>query len=72
MSALAPVIVVNVPAAAEFPPITAPSTVPPSISGVLISGLVSVLFVKVSVVSVPIKVAVVAGNVTTGLPENAE
>ena len=69
MSALAPTTVVNVPAAGVFPPITIPSAVPPSISGVFISGLVSVLFVKVSVVSVPTKVAVVAGSVTVTLPE---
>ena len=42
-----PVRVVNVPAAAVFPPIVAPSIAPPSISGVLISGEVSVLFVSV-------------------------
>ena len=42
-----PTIAVNVPAAAVFPPITVPSTVPPSISGVLISGEVNVLFVRV-------------------------
>ena len=72
MSALVPTIVVNVPAAAVFPPITIPSAVPPSISGVLISGLVSVLFVKVSVVLAPIKVVDVAGNVTVTLPEYAE
>ena len=69
MSALVPTTVVNVPAAAVFPPITIPSAVPPSISGVLMSGLVSVLLVKVSVVSVPTKVAVVAGSVTVTLPE---
>ena len=42
-----PVTVVNEPAAFVVPPITVLSIVPPSISGVLISGLVKVLFVKV-------------------------
>ena len=40
---------VNTPRFAEEPPINVPSIVPPSISGVLISGLVRVLFVNVSV-----------------------
>ena len=39
------------------------STVPPSISGVLISGAVKVLFVKVSVVTFPTKVSVESGIV---------
>jgi hypothetical protein len=38
------------------PPITVPSIVPPSMSGVFTSGLVSVLFVKVCV---PVRVATV-------------
>ena len=60
---------VKVPAAALFPPITVPSTVPPSMSGVLISGEVRVLLVKVSVVSVPIRVVVTAGSVTVTFHE---
>ena len=39
------------------------STVPPSISGVLISGAVKVLFVKVSVVALPTEVSVASGIV---------
>ena len=49
-----PVTVVKVPAAGVFAPITAPSIAPPSISGVLISGDVRVLFVSVSVVFAPV------------------
>ena len=64
-----PTIVVKVPAAALFPPITAPSTVPPSISGVLMSGDVRVLFVSVSVVFAPIRVVEVVGRVTVTFPE---
>ena len=64
-----PTIVVKVPAAALLPPITAPSTVPPSMSGVLISGDVRVLFVSVSVVFAPIRVVVLVGRVTTTFPE---
>jgi hypothetical protein len=53
--------VVNVPAAGVAPPITVPSTVPPSISGVFTSGLVRVLFVKVCV---PVSVATVESIAT--------
>ena len=60
---------VKLPAAGFAPPITVPSTVPPSISGVLISGDVNVLLVKVSVVSAPIRVVVTAGSVTVTFPE---
>ena len=64
-----PTIVVKVPAAALLPPITAPSIAPPSMSGVLISGDVRVLFVSVSVVFAPIRVVVVVGRVTVTFPE---
>ena len=64
-----PVTVVKVPAAAVFAPITAPSIAPPSMSGVLISGEVNVLFVRVCVASVPTRVVVVGGKVTVTLPE---
>ena len=52
--------------------IAVPSIVPPSISGVLISGLVSVLFVRVSVVLVPTKVVVAAGKVIVTFDEKEE
>ena len=52
--------------------IAVPSTVPPSISGVLISGLVSVLFVRVSVVVLPTNVVAAAGKVIVTFPEKAE
>ena len=59
--------VVNVPAAGVAPPITVLSIVPPSMSGVFTSGLVSVLFVKVCV---PVSVATVESILTvTVLPE---
>ena len=62
----------KVPAAGVFAPITAPSIAPPSISGVLISGEVNVLFVRVCVASVPTRVVVVAGSVIVTFPEKAE
>ena len=52
--------------------IAVPSIVPPSISGVLISGLVSVLFVRVSVVVLPTNVVAAAGRVIVTFPEKAE
>ena len=60
--------VVNEPAAAVEPPMTVLSIVPPSMSGVLMSGEVNVLFVKVSVVALPTNVSVDVGKVTTTFP----
>ena len=45
---------------------------PPLIVGLVIAGLVSVLFVSVSVVVLPTSVSVVAGKVKVILPPNAE
>ena len=67
-----PARVVNVPAAGLFPPMVAPSIAPPSISGVLMSGEVRVLFVSVCVLSVPTRVVVDVGSVIVTLPLNAE
>jgi hypothetical protein len=59
--------VVNVPAAGVVPPITVLSIVPPSMSGVFTSGLVSVLLVKVCE---PVSVATVESILTViVLPE---
>ena len=59
--------VVNVPAAAVEPPMTVLSMVPPSISGVLMSGLVSVLLVSVCE---PVRVATVLSiSKVTALPD---
>ena len=59
---------VKVPAAAVELPITVPSIVPPSMSGVFTSGDVSVLFVSVSVVARPTRVSVAGGSVSVTLP----
>ena len=68
---------VKLPPVGVFPPITAPSIVPPSKSAVLISGAlrtgeVNVLFVRVCVASVPTRVVVEGGSVTVTFPEYAE
>ena len=66
----APVLGVDAPIAELL--IAVPSIVPPSMSGVLISGLVSVLFVRVSVVVLPTNVVAAAGRVIVTFPEKAE
>ena len=60
--------VVKDPAAAVEPPITVLSIVPPSMSGVLMSGEVKVLLVRVSVVALPTNVSVAGGSVRVTLP----
>ena len=60
--------VVKDPAAAVEPPITVLSIVPPSMSGVLMSGEVKVLLVRVSVVALPTNVSVETGSVRVTLP----
>ena len=59
---LVAVKLVKVPALAVELPITVLSMVPPSISGVLITGLVKVLFVNVSVPSCVANLVPVEGN----------
>ena len=55
--------VVKVPAAGTEPPMTQLFAVPPDMVEVLMVGLVSVLFVKVSVVAKPTRVSEPAGSV---------
>ena len=57
--------VVTLAAAAELAPITAPSILPPSISGVLISGLVNVLLLSVCVAVSDIRLLPAEGNTKT-------
>ena len=64
--------VVNDPAAAVVPPITALLIVPPEIVPVLMIGLVRVLFVSVSVVALPTSVSVEVGRVRVPVFEMEE